>query len=93
MLEWIDHDTFQKKEFATFYNYSNFIRIAIVDSNSSKIKIIGEDNRGGEWILGETTKDDSVSIENFKKEFVEFMNSRPPITQITPDIKPSKIQV
>ena len=93
MLKWIDHDTFQKKGFASFYNYNNFVRIAIVECDSSKLRIIGEDIKGVKWIFGEVSKDDTVSIENFNKEIVEFMNSRPPITPTGPDIKPSKIQI
>lgn len=93
MLEWIDHDTFQKKGFATYYNYNNFIRIAIVECDSSKSQIIGVDNRGEKWIFGEASKFNTVSFENLKNEFVEFMNNRPPITPTTPDIKPSKIQI
>jgi len=90
MLEWIDHDTFRKKNFATFYNYSNFVRIALVDSISSKIKLIGVDNNSKEWVFGEISNDE---LESLKEEFVEFMNSRPPITPTVPDIKPSKIQI
>lgn len=93
MLEWIDHDTFQKKGFATFYNYNNFIRIAIVDFDSSKSQIIGVDNRGEKWVFGDANKYDIVSFENFKKEFIEFMNNRPPITPTVSDMKPSKIQI
>ena len=93
MLEWIDHDTFQKKGFATFYNYNNFIRIAIVECDSSKSQIIGVDNRGEKWIFGEASKFNNVSFENFKNEFVKFMNNRPPIAPTVPDIKLSKIQI
>lgn len=93
MLEWIDHDTFRKKNFATFYNYSNFVRIALVDSISSKIKLIGVDNNSKEWVFGEISNDDTVSLETLKEEFIEFMNNRPPIIPTVPDIKPSKIQI